>query len=150
MKIARTLSILLIATLVGCDSRSTSQSNEIDRSTTEDDSGSSVASPTAELDAIYFDSENDQNQIVILNGTYFVEHEHLTEKGAIQITDNSNNFTFTIESGDAEGAPPYQVKIEELGEMKYKFYKDGSALLNTSGIYIRSDDQEELQEYANE
>ena len=132
------LMLTLTGSLIGCGSSSTKPGSSSDPGT------------TAKLDAVYYDSENDQNQIVIVNGIYFIEHEHFTEKGTIVVAEGSDTYTFTIKSGDAEGAPPYKVQIEKLGDKKYAFYKNRAPMINSTGIYLRSDDPTELKEYADQ
>lgn len=107
-----------------------------------------MVSTAPDLNGIYYDSEDDQNDIVIINGIYFLEHEHLTERGSIVQVDGE--FELTIAEGDREGAPPYRIQITKQDGMNYQFLQDGKPFLNQSGIYVRVDDPEELAEYADD
>jgi hypothetical protein len=108
-----------------------------------------MASSLSDLDGFYYDSEDDQNRIVIFSGKYSLEYDHLTEEGTIAPTGNPDEYELTIVKGDRIGAPPYRINIVEQGGMSYQFQQDGKPFYNKTGLYEREDDPEELAEYEN-
>lgn len=108
-----------------------------------------MASSLSDLDGIYYDTEDDQNRIVIVNGKYFLEYDHLTEDGTIAPAGNPDEYEFTIVEGDRIGAPPYRINIVKQTGSTYRFHQDGKPFYNKSGCYEREDDPQELELYEN-
>lgn len=106
-----------------------------------------MASSLSDLDGFYYDSEDDQNRIVIFKGKYSLEYDYLTEEGTIASTGNPDEYELTIVEGDRIGAPPYRIEIVKQTGMTYQFHRDGKPFYNKSGIYKREDDPDELVEY---
>lgn len=122
-----------------------------------------MTSGNSDWDGIYLDSEDIENRIVLRGGQYFLEHEHLTERGTLQAGDAPGEFRCEITLGDREGAPPYSILVESADESLvhdqlrtmlggqfagvYRMTCKGEPLLTNSGIFIRTSDPEELSEY---
>ena len=107
-----------------------------------------------EIDGLYFDAQDGQSFIQIANGTYTVEHEHLTEEGNVVVS--GSKIEFEITSGDYEGAPPYNIEITncETSELNADFVaylgqafvsavnirKNGEPFLNDRGLFAKCAD----------
>lgn len=99
------------------------------------------------LEGIYYDSDDDLNRIVIVNGRYFLEYDQLTEGGTIAATGNPDEYELTIVEGDTVGAPPYKINIVQQSGMSYQIQRDEKPFYNSSGLYEREDDPDELELY---
>ena len=110
------------------------------------------------IDGIYFDAFDGQNFLLIQDGIYQVEHEHLTENGNVKI--DKSKIEFEILQGDREGAPPCQIKIVEtvndsLNENLIAYLggafvsavlitQDGQPFLNENGLFAKCENDGSL------